>query len=130
MIAFLVYRDDHTCLLVFWCFSKFPCHLTHPCQRFTPLFNAFNISGRISSSPAVFRFQSLYGCCYFCHCEHFLFPKLNQITYVSVGVALAGFNKSLKYFLQREGISFLLRRMFPVESLMEVVVLKLFSFKW
>ena len=26
-------------------------------------------------SSSLFRFQSLYGCCYFCHCEHFLFPN-------------------------------------------------------
>ena len=69
------------------------------------LFNAIKISGRISSSPAAFSgFQFLYGCCHFCHCEHFLFPKLNQIAYVSVGNALTGLNKSSKYSLHGEGI--------------------------
>ena len=31
-IFFLVYRNDHNCLPTFWCFSKFPHNLTHPCQ--------------------------------------------------------------------------------------------------
>ena len=31
-IVFLVYKNDHTCLPVFRCFSKFPRPLTHSCQ--------------------------------------------------------------------------------------------------
>ena len=92
------------------------------------LFNAIKISGRISSSPAAFSgFQFLYGCCHFCHCEYFLFPKLNQIAYVSVGNALTGFNKSSKYSLHGEGIYFSSLGMFPVKYLMEIVVLETFS---
>ena len=45
------------------------------------------------------------------------------VSHVSVGVALTGFNKSSKYSLQHERISLSSLRMFPVESLMEVVVL-------
>ena len=92
------------------------------------LFNAIKISGRISYSPAAFSgFQFLYGCCYFCHCEHFLFPKLNQIAYVSVGKALTGLNKSSKYSLHGEGIYFSSLGMFQVKYLMEIVVFETFS---
>ena len=56
------------------------------------------------------------------------FPKSIK-SRVSVGVALTGFNKTSKYSLHRERISLLSLRLFPIESLMESVVLKLFPCK-
>ena len=89
-------------------------------------FNAFNISGRILSLPATSpNFNSRMAVATSVNVKTSSFPKL-IVTHVSVGVALIGFNTSLNYSLHRERISFLSRRMFPVESLMEVVALILF----
>ena len=85
--------------------------ITHVCQSFgvfpsfhATLLNAFNISGWISSSPEAFPDFN---------------PRMTAATsvdvktsssqnqsHMSVGVAFAGFNKSSKYSLQREKISF------------------------
>ena len=70
-------------------------------------------------------FQSSYGCCHFCRREVFLFPKINHIACVS-GCCHYWVQKSSKYSLIYERISFSSRRIFPVEFLVEVVVLKLF----
>ena len=123
----LVYRNDHTCLSVFWCFSKFPRHLTRPCQlTYSFSFNAFNILGWILFSPAAFPdFNRRMAAATSFNVKTSSFPK-SIVSYVTVGVALTGFDKSSKLFLQRERIYFSSRRMFPVESLMEIVALKLF----
>ena len=95
----------------------------------TSSINAFNISGRISSSPAVFLdFNPCIAAGTSVNVKTSFFPK-SFVSHVSVGVTLTGFNKSSKYSLQRERTSFLSLRMFPFESLMEVAVLKLFPRK-
>ena len=125
-IAFLVNRNDHTCLPVFWCFSKFPRDLTHPRQSTYFLFRSFNISDRILSSPAAFpNFNPRMAAATSVNLKTSSFPK-SIVPHILMDVAFTKFNKSSKCSLQRERISFSSRRMFPVEPLMEVVVLKLF----
>ena len=52
-MIFFVYRSNYTCLPVFWYFSKFSRHLTHPCQQINSIsaqcLQQFN---RILSSPS------------------------------------------------------------------------------
>ena len=81
-------------------------NLRTPCP-----FNAFNISGRISSSPAAFSdFNPRMAAATSVNVKTSSFPK-SIVSHVSVGVALTGCNKSSKYSLQRERISFSSRRM-------------------
>ena len=127
MIAFLIHRNNHTCVPVFWCFSKFPRHLTHPCQ---PTYSFSVRCLQHFKSDFIFTsslsgLQSSYCCCHFCQCDDFLFPKINCLT-CAVVVTIIGFNRPSEHSLHRERISFVSLRMFPVESLMEVVVLDLF----
>ena len=131
-ITFLVYKKDRTCLPVFWYFSKFPLHLVHPCQPTysfsVQCFQNFRRDFVFTSRLILFGFQSSYGRCHFFQYKNFLFPKL-IVLHNSVVDALTGFNKSLKYSLHCERISFSSFRMFQVESLMKVVVSKLFPRK-
>ena len=53
---------------------------------------------------------------------------INHVTSVN-GCCSCGYNKSSKYFLCHQKISFSSLRMFPVESFIEVVVFKLFPCK-
>ena len=94
----------------------------------------FDVSARVNQmyfSPlnvftsSLSGFQSSYDCNHFCQCEDSSFPKSIEL-HVSVGFALTGFIKSSKYSLHHEWISFSSLWMFPVESYMEVVVLKVF----
>ena len=108
----------------FWCFSKF-----------TPI--DIPLSTNIlflCSMPSTFQFnfiltntflefQSLYGCCTF-NVTTSSFPK-SIVLDVLVGIALLGLTNHFKYSLYHEMISFSSLRMLPVESLMEVVAVKL-----
>ena len=82
-ITFLLYRNEHTCLPISWCFCKFSCHLTHPHQ---PTYSSvqclqhFRLDFVFTSSLC--RFQSSYGCYNFCQCEGFILPKINCIACV------------------------------------------------
>ena len=62
-------------------------------------------------------FQSSNDYCHFCQCEDFLISKINRNEVY----------KSSKYSLICERISLSSQRLYSVESLMEVVVLKRFS---
>ena len=106
-IAFLVYRNDHTCLLVSWCFFKFPRNqLTQLVNQSTLPFNAFNISGRISSSPTAFPdFNPRTSAATSVNVKTSSFPQ-SIVLHVSVSVALTWFNNSSKYSLQCKKISF------------------------
>ena len=69
-------------------------------------FNAFNIFGRILSSPANFLdFNPRMAAATSVKVKISSFPKPIE-SHVSVGVVLTGFNKSSKYFVQRERIPF------------------------
>ena len=66
--AFLVYKNDHTCLPVFWCFYKFSRHQTHPRQ---PTYSFFvqclqHFWSNFVFTSSLSGFQSSYGCCHFC----------------------------------------------------------------
>ena len=99
---------------------------THANQRTPFPFKAFNISGRISSSPAAFPvFNPRMAAAISVNVKTTSFLK-SMVLHVSVGIAFIGFNKSSKYSIQRETIFFSSRKMLPEKSLMEVVVFKLF----
>ena len=92
-------------------------------------FNALNISGRVSSLPAVFPdFNSCIVAATSVNAKTSFFSK-SIVSHVLVTVAFTGLNKSSNHSLYREMVSFLSLRTFPVESLTEVVVLGLFSRK-
>ena len=111
MIAFLAYRNDHTCLF-FRCSFKFQHNVTHPCQPTYSFFvqclqhfwSDFVFTSSLSGS------QSSYGCRHFCQCKKFLFPKINCIASVSGCCCLTGFNKSSKYSLHHKGFHSHLQR--------------------
>ena len=129
-IAYIVNRNDHTYPPVFWCFSKFACHLTHLCQPT----HSFSIqclqhfSSDFVFTNNIFGIQYSYSCCHFCECAGFVFPILYRVTCIRY-CCPTRFNKSSKYSFYRERIFFSFPRMFPVESSMEVVVLELFPGK-
>ena len=94
-------------------------------QRIYSPFNAFNILVRILSSLAAFpHFNPRTAAATFVNGISSL-PK-SILLHVSVGVALTGFNKSSKYYLHREKISFSSLGMFPIESLIKVVAFNFF----
>ena len=119
------------CLSIFCFFSKFPRHLVHlfqPTYIYSP-FNTFNILVQILSSLAAFpHFNHRTAAATFVNEKDSSFPK-SILLHVSAGVAVTGFNKSSKYYLHCKRISFSFLRMFPIESLMKLVVIKLFPRK-
>ena len=88
-------------------------------------FNALNISGSISSSPAVL---PDFNPCIVAATSVNVKTSFSKsiLSLVLVAVAFTGLNKSLKHSLYRERVNSLSLRTFPVESLTEIVVLGLF----
>ena len=72
-IAFLVYRNDHTCLPVFWCFSKISRHLTYPCQptHFFSVQCLQHFKSDFVFTRSFSGFQFSYSYCNFCQREDF-----------------------------------------------------------
>ena len=112
---------------VFWCFSRFPRHLTYFCQtRYSFSVQClqyfrldFVLTSRFSG------FQSSIVAISSVDVKTFSFQKL-IVSHVSVGVALNRFKKYSKYYLHRKRNYFSSLKMFPIESLMEIVVFKHF----
>ena len=80
----LVYRNAHICLPDFWHFFYFPQLLTNSSQSMHSFsiqcLQHFKSNFVITSSLS--EAQSSYGCCHFCLCKDFLFPKINAIACV------------------------------------------------
>ena len=101
----------------FWWFSTFPHHLTHPCTL-------------LCSMPSLFQLDFIFTNSFTDFNLAWLLPLLSmwrlQLNNMCQCAALTGFNKSSKYSINHERISFSSLRMIPDKSLMEGMVFKLF----